>query len=75
MEPQSTPANVIPLKPRYALFNPALRQQLADGVRPHTEKADEVVTAVEQVASTYIVATVRRLTVRWTEMFLNKVLG
>ena len=75
MEPVTERSNVIPLKPHYALFNPSLRQQLTAGVSPHTDKPDEVVTVVEQVASAYLVANVRRFAVRLTERVLERVFG
>ena len=52
--------NVIPMKPKYAVFAPELRGSLESGIKPYTEKPSEAVTAVEQIICTHLVELARR---------------
>lgn len=62
-------------KGNYAVFNPSLRKSIEAGIAPMTEKPSEVVTAVEQIICTTLVAAVRSVAQSIGEAVGNKVVG
>jgi len=62
-------------KGNYAVFNPVLRKNIEAGISSMTDKPSEVVTTVEQIICTTLVAAVRSVAQSIGEAVGSKIVG
>lgn len=56
-------SNVIPFKTTTGIFSSEQRKRLEDSVKPHTDKPDLAVSALEQMICVFFVEVARRVAV------------